>query len=346
MSELASPWKNTLQLTPGIFFLLALLYIGQPLLIPLCFALLISLILFPVTRFLESRGWPRILSILSSMTILMLLLSGLVILLVQQFSQFLNRWPQMQLKLETSIGQLAQSTSNFLGFSDLEKQEWINTLIQNFIEYLLNWLPQSLYQATISLVLILLVPFYIILILYYRSNLVAALHKFIKQWSFEELKSILDDSIHTYFNFIKGMALVYLIVGVLNSIGLALLGIPNAILFGFIASILTFIPYVGISIGALLPMTVSWLLYDSILYPIGVIVIFAFIQILEANVIFPIVVGHRLKINALAAIVVIVIGGLLWGASGMVLFLPFVAIFKLIMDRVNKDHPLAALLEP
>ena len=65
------------------------------------------------------------------------------------------------------------------------------------------------------------------------------------------------------------MALVYLIVAILNSIGLALLGIPNAILFGCIASILTFIPYVGITIGALVPITISWLLYDSLLVSTG-----------------------------------------------------------------------------
>ena len=148
----------------------------------------------------------------------------------------------MQVKLETAINQLTTSVGAFLGFSDLELQEWVDMLITNLTEYLVNWLPQSLYQATINLVLLLLVPFYIILILYYRSLLVEALHKLNKQWSFEELKQVLDESIHTYFNFIKGMALVYLVVGILNSIGLALIGIPNAILFGFIASILTFIP--------------------------------------------------------------------------------------------------------
>jgi predicted PurR-regulated permease PerM len=172
------------------------------------------------------------------------------------------------------------------------------------------------------------------------------LHKVVKQWSFIELKKMLNDSIHTYFNFIKGMALVYLIVGILNSIGLFLLGIPNAILFGFVASILTFIPYVGITIGALLPITISWLLYDSLWYPLGVIAVFVFIQVLEANVIFPLVLSHHLKINALAAIVVIVMGGLLWGAAGMILFLPFIAIFKLVIEHVDKNHPMAILLRP
>jgi len=339
-------WQNTFKLIPGIFFLLALLYVGQKLLIPLSFALLISLILFPTTRWLEQRGWPKILAILSSMSILLVLLSGLIILLIQQFNQFLNRWPQMQVKLETAISQIATNTGAFLGFSDVEQQEWINTLINNFTEYLLNRLPQSLYQTSINLVLILLVPFYVILMLYYRSLLVEFLHSLTSQWSFKELKEILNDSIHTYFGFIKGMALVYLIVGILNSMGLALLDIPNAILFGFIASILTFIPYVGITIGALLPITISWLIYDSLWYPLGVITVFIFIQIMEANVIFPIVVGHHLKINALAAIVVIVAGGLLWVAAGMILFLPFIAIFKLVLDRVDKNHPAAILLRP
>ena len=343
---MTTSWFKILKLIPGIFFLLALLYFGQKLFIPLSFALLISLILYPATRWLEGRGWPTILAVLSSMGVLLLALSGLIILLVQQFTQFLSRWPLIQQKLESAVNQLANTAGSFLGFSDIEQQEWINTLITNATEYLLNWLPESLHTAGINFVLLLLVPFYVILILYYRRLLLEFLHRLIKQLSFVELNKMLNDSIHTYYNFIKGMTLIYLIVGVLNSIGLALLGIPNAVLFGFVASILTFIPYVGITVGALLPTAISWLIYDSLWYPLGVLIVFVFVQILEANVIFPLVLGHHLKINALAAIVVIVMGGLLWGAAGMILFLPFVAIFKLVIEHIDKNHPIAILLRP
>lgn len=102
----------------------------------------------------------------------------------------------------------------------------------------------------------------------------------------ETIRDILNETVHSYYNFIKGMMLVYLIVGTLNSIGLLILGIPHAILFGFIASVLTFIPYVGIMVASLLPISVAWITYDSIWYPIGVIAIFAFVQYLEANIIF------------------------------------------------------------
>ena len=135
---LESPWKNTLQLTPGVFFLLALLYVGQKLLIPLSFALLISLILFPITRWLEDHGWPRILAIFSSLSILMVLFSGLIILLIQQVGQFLKRWPKMQAKLDSAVGEISYNAGTLLGFTDLEKQEWINSLIGNFTEYLVE----------------------------------------------------------------------------------------------------------------------------------------------------------------------------------------------------------------
>ena len=140
------------------------------------------------------------------------------------------------------------------------------------------------------------------------------------------------------------MALVYLIVGLLNSIGLAIIGIPHPFMFGFIASILTFIPYVGIMISSLLPIAVSWITFDSIWYPVGVIVVFAIVQILEAYVIFPFAVGNRLKINTLVIIIMITAGGILWGAAGMILFIPFISIIKLIADRNPSLKSLSLLL--
>jgi predicted PurR-regulated permease PerM len=129
------------------------------------------------------------------------------------------------------------------------------------------------------------------------------------------------------------MVVVYVIVGTLNSIGLLLLGIPHAIFFGFIASILTFIPYVGITVGSLLPITIAWITYDSIWYPLGIIGVFVFVQYLEANIIFPLAVSRRLNVNTLVMLLAIFVGGILWGMSGMILFVPFAGIAKLIADH-------------
>jgi len=146
---------------------------------------------------------------------------------------------------------------------------------------------------------------------------------------------MLSLTIDAYYNFIKGMGLVYIIVAILNSIGLALLGIPHAILFGIIASVLTFIPYIGIIAGSLLPIAIAWVTFDSLWYPIGIVMIFSFVQYLEANVIFPWAVSYRLNVNTLVILISIFTGALLWGVPGMILFVPFTGIIKLIADH----HP-------
>ena len=140
------------------------------------------------------------------------------------------------------------------------------------------------------------------------------------------------------------MVLVYLIVGVLNSVGLYALGVKHAILFGMICAVMTIIPYIGIVISALLPITMVWISTGNVWYPIGVIAVFTFVQYLEANVIFPMVVGTELHVSTMAMLVAIIAGGIIWGVAGMILFIPFIAILKIVTDHVDDWKPLNVLL--
>ena len=327
------------------FFTLVILYFGRSLFIPLSFALLISFILYPVCAWLERHRFSKPFAILICLSLFILLIAALLGLLVYQFNEFLKEWPVLSVKLTELVKNLDLwiANSNLNTFIDTERG-FINSVAQYIIDYTLPILPESIYQSTISLMLLFLIPVLCALILYYRQVLTAFLYKAFPASAGGQIKKILPEVIVTYYNFVKGMLLVYLIVGILNSIGLAVLGIPNPIFFGFIASILTFIPYVGIAIGAILPMSISWLMYDSIYYPIGVVVVFSIVQILEANVIFPFAVSNSLKVNALITLIVIIAGGILWGAMGMILFLPFMAIFKLVADQVEGLEAVAVLL--
>ena len=73
----------------------------------------------------------------------------------------------------------------------------------------------------------------------------------------KNIYEILIEIIREYYNFIKGMLLVYLIVEFLNSVGLLIIGVPNPFLFGYTDTILTFILYIGIIISSLLTIAVS-----------------------------------------------------------------------------------------
>ncbi len=107
---------------------------------------------------------------------------------------------------------------------------------------------------------------------------------------------------------------------------------------------MTIIPYIGIFVSALLPISVIWMDTGNVWYPIGVVAIFSFVQYLEANVIFPKVVGTQLNVSTFAMLVAIIAGGIIWGVAGMVLFIPFVAILKIVTENIQEWEPLNLLL--
>ena len=74
------------------------------------------------------------------------------------------------------------------------------------------------------------------------------------------------------------------------------------------------------------------------------IALYTFVQYLEANIIFPRAVSNRLNINTLTTIIMIILGGIIWGASGIILFVPFIAIVKLIADNTEELKNLSLLL--
>lgn len=321
-----------------------LLYFGKPLLIPLSFALLVSFILYPICKWLEKNNVSKSGAIAISLTSVILVVLLITALLIAQILQFSNEWHALEIKIETSINQVSTYLTQQFGLTQAKQINFIKNTLDQSGTQLFSLLKKIVFSLSEIMYYLLIVPLFSALILYYRHLLVQALFPIFTEVKKEIIVAIIIETIQEYYNFIKGMVLVYLIVGILNSIGLAIIGIPYPLLFGFTASILTFIPYVGILVSSLLPITMAWITYNAIEYPLGVIVVFGVVQILEAYIIFPYAVGTKLKINTLAILIVILLGGLLWGAVGMILFIPFLSIVKIIADRVVELKSLSVLL--
>jgi predicted PurR-regulated permease PerM len=341
---LTTPGRSVLSVLQYIVFGSLILYFGREVFIPISFALLISFVLYPVCAWLERRGMGRLLAI--SIAISLLIIAGLVILslLVYQFLSFLNEWPALQEKLAKSLQELSKLLIDVFGISQERQKDWISKLASQSGSDILLLVRNAVTASVSSTVLFVLVPVYSVLVLYYREHWMKIVQRLFPKENKESLREIISLTVTTYYSFIKGMAIVYLVVGILNSIGLLVLGVPYAILFGFIAAVLTFIPYFGIMVGSLLPITVAWVTYNSIWYPIGIIAIFAVVQYLEANIIFPLAVSNRLNVNTFVMLVAIFVGGVLWGLAGMILFVPFVGIIKLIADHSTKWKTLSMIL--
>ena len=311
------------------------LYFGKALFIPLSFAILISFILYPICKLMEKKGIHKSVAIFISIFGLVLLLSSIAYLFFLQIIAFSNEWQFFKVKLMETALQMSNYLSEKFNLSTENQNTFLKNAISNSGTYALSFIKNILYSISESIFYLLIIPVYSVLILYHRQLLINVLYHIFPSEKKVSIREILIGTTHAYYNFIKGMLVVYLIVGILNSIGLAIIGIPHPILFGFTASILTFIPYVGILVSSLLPIVISWITFNSIWYPIGVIIVFGIVQFLEAYIIFPFAVGNRLKINTLSIIIIVIIGGILWGAAGMILFIPFISIAKLIADRAK-----------
>jgi predicted PurR-regulated permease PerM len=335
---------TALEILQYVIFISVVLYFGKTVFIPLSFALLISMILYPICKWMEKKGASKSWAIAFSLTGVFLITLSVVLILISQILQFSNEWHTLELKIEETINQLSIYLTNQFDVNEEKQISYIkNTMNQSGASFF-TFFKSILFSFTETFYYLLIVPIFSALILYYRQLLVSALYLIFNEKKKEMITEIISKTIHEYYKFIKGMLLVYSIVGILNSIGLAIIGIPYPILFGFTASLLTFIPYVGIMVSSLLPITIAWITFNTIWHPLGVVFVFAVVQILEAYVIFPYAVGSRLKINPLAILIVILIGGILWGASGMILFIPFLSIIKLIADRNENLKTLAVLL--
>lgn len=327
-----------------VVFGAAVLYFGRDLFIPLSFSLLISFVMYPFCRWLETKGVGRMTAIIIAVSLMVILGFLLCVLLVSQLMAFVNEWPTVYQKINQSWKDVSQFLVDALGFSKEQQAELIARLSSQSGSNVLQAIRTTISVSAFSAVMAILIPVYAVLILYYRKYWIKVLGRLFPEERPETLRNIMSLAIRAYYNFVKGMGIVYVIVGTLNSIGLIALSIPHAILFGFIAAILTVVPYVGIIIGALLPIAMAWITYDSIWYPIGIVAIFSFVQYLEANVIFPLAVGRRLNVNMLVMLIVIFGGGLLWGVSGMILFVPFVGIAKLVADNNPKWKTVSMIL--
>jgi predicted PurR-regulated permease PerM len=317
----------------AVILIVGALYFAKPLLVPMSYGLLVAVVLFPLCKKLERKGFPRAISIsvaLLSVTILITILFALLIVEINLFNYDL---PVLRQKITDGLPYFQKWLSKAIGISMQSQSSWWENAVYNLISNPAEIIKNALTATAETFVTLFLIPIYAALFLYNRTVFVRFLVSITPSVHRGLLPHILEKATSTYSKFIKGMVFVYLIVGTLNSIGFLLLGIKHAVLFGILTALMTIIPYVGIIISSLLPITVAWLTNDSIWYPVGVIVILSVVQYLEANVIFPKVVGTQLNISTWATLVAAIAGGLLWGISGMILFIPFVGILKIILEQ-------------
>jgi predicted PurR-regulated permease PerM len=312
--------------------------------IPIAYSALFSILLHPICQRLEKLGVHRIVSILVSILTLLLFISGIIFLVSMQVSKFANDIPTFVNKFEIMFEQILTLGEKHL---DISRSEQVSELKKYFVNLLgesRTFLLGTVVATTGTISNAALVPIYIFFFLLYRDFFRIFFHKVFKTVANNEIDNVLRRIYTVIQSYLVGLILVIGIVAALNTIGLLILQVEYALFFGIFAAFLILIPYIGIFIGSILPALMSLITQDSPWQAVGIIGVMAFVQFLEGNFITPNVVGSKVSINPLAAILVLFLGGKLWGISGLILALPLTACIKVVLDAVPSLEPFGFLL--
>lgn len=314
---------------------LACLILTKDIVLPIAFAALFSVVLLPISKRIEQKTG-RILAITLTLFGAFLLLALIMWFVIAQLASLVQGLPDIQERFYALINETSSTVSKNFNISTSEQAQLLKDAIKNVSSHLGEWLLSTSYLAYFFVQ----VPIYIFLFILYRDRFKDFLLA-LRPGSDLKWKDEIQGVVRSY---ISGLTLVVLIAGVLNSIGLLFLGIEYAIFFGFLSGALTMIPYVGITIGATLPALMALVTKDSIWYAVGVVGVHAFVQFLEGNFITPKITGSKISINALAAIVALLLGGKIWGIPGMILAVPAIGVFKILLSYSPDFKSLVILL--
>jgi predicted PurR-regulated permease PerM len=194
-----------------------------------------------------------------------------------------------------------------------------------------------------ALLNLVILPVYIFLILWYKKLIIEFIHKLFSEERHQKIAQILKESQRVIQSYLVGLLFEVSIVAGLNITGLLIIGVDYALLFGLLGAILNLIPYVGIIIAALLPIGFA-LILQSPQHALFVVILYAVVQFVDNNIIVPRVVASKVRLNALVSILAVLVGGTLWGISGMFLSIPLVAIAKVIFDKIEELEPWGFIL--
>lgn len=327
-----------------IAFIVLAMFLLRTILVPLTFALIFSLILYPTVQLLENWKMSRGLAITITLLASTLVILSLLFFASIQVSSFSEQAPALTQKLNNWLNRGQTIAEQQFGIRRNQQIEQLQKYGNDMLKNGASSVTGVLSTATNILVDLTLIPLYVFFFLYYRDFFKEFIRKIFSSADPAKIKDTMQKINAVVRNYLSGLVSVIAIVATLNTTALLILGIDNAVFFGVLAAILLIIPYIGIAIGSALPAIMALITKDSAWYAVGVIAIFWFVQLLEGNFITPYIVGSKVSVNPFVAIVALIMGGLVWGIPGLILALPLTAIMKVIFDASEPLQPYGFLL--
>jgi predicted PurR-regulated permease PerM len=332
-----------LQSTVVLFGVILLVYSLSQLadiLIPLAFSGFLAILLNPLVLRFQTLRLPQWLSILLAMLMALIIISGLFYFLSSQIIQFGDSLPLLKKKLAEILIEAKHWVNARFGIAESKQSQMIHQAVDHS-QYLFG---RTLNGMLSVFTLVFLIPVYVFFMLLYKTLIINFIYEVFAEENSKKVGEVLSESKSAIQSYIVGLLIETLIVGILNSLALLLLGVDYAILLGCLGAILNLIPYLGGLVAIALPVLIATVTKDGYSTQLGVIGAYIVIQFIDNNILVPRIVSSKVQINALMSIIIVLLGNQLWGLSGMFLSIPFLAVLKIIFDRIDDLKPWGKLL--
>lgn len=320
------------------------LIIGKFIIVPIIFAALLSIMIHPICDFLERYIHAKIPVIILAFIIVLIPVGGLITFFSYQLGDVIQNMPTIADRLQYSSDLLFIWLEESFEITRGDIGVWLRANFSKVLDAPLQFFKGGLISGTTFLINFFMVLVFMFFILLYRGAIKNFMLLQFKDERRKQGREILLQIKRLVRNYLYGLLTVILILAFLNSIGLWIIGIGYPIFWASLAAFLSIIPYIGTTLGGLLPFMYAIATMNTWWQPLTVVILYSSVQQLEGNLITPYVVGSNVKINPFIAIISLLIGGVMWGLSGVVLGIPMVAILKVVFDNVDSLKPVGVLM--
>ncbi|HEX8563399.1 MAG TPA: AI-2E family transporter [Flavobacterium sp.] len=329
----------------SIISITAILYLAQTIIVPVLVAMLFAIILRPVGAFLERRlGLPHVIATILSVMLMVLIVVGIFTFISLQVADIANDWNTIKRNFGIHVDHVQDLVRQKFNLTKGEQQEIIDDATSDSMKNGSTIIGSTLMTFTDALLNMTLIPIYTFLLLLYRTHFMKFFAKLFHKEDHDTMHQILCQVKVSVQSYIVGLMIQMVSVSVLTTAGFMIIGLEYAILLGVIAGILNLIPYIGILTAGALSIVASLTTTPDLSIVVGVIVVIAVTQLIDNNLLVPLIVSSKVQINAFVSIVGIIIGGTIAGIAGMFLAIPIIAILKVIFDKIEPLRPWGYLM--
>lgn len=363
----------------GLYFLFLGLVKASGFLAPLLTAIILALIVLPLSQKMEKKGLGKGIASLLNVLFLFLITLGFLAVVSFQIQSFVDDWPKIKENMKPKIEQFKTFVFEHTPMSkgDLQSSGSVNTSSSgtegksqkagstgNSSGLSTNSQGSgsesgassggsasgkaqkalSFFNKVVGFIgTYLLTLIYIFFLLNYRKRFKEFLFRLFPENRKSEVSEVIHKSAKVSQQYLVGKLVLMAFLAVIYSIGLGISGVSNFILVSIIAALLTLIPYIGNILGIVMAMAFGYLTSGQTGVLIGIIITFAVAQFVESYVLEPYVVGDKVDLHPFFVILAVVAGGALWGVIGMILAIPVLAIITIVFLHVKPLHPFGFL---